>query len=258
MGFLDWHLPSSDFNLAEYEHYEQVENGDLNWIVPGQHLCVHFHLCENVRCMPACARDMLGYSAGLVHISLLVVQPQPSSSCRGESSASAEVSPSQMQCGMACAGKFLAFSGPAPQPFQMGTYVTHTPEDYHRYFHLRGVKAVVRLNNQVSHLWLLKMLRIHCQSSTTCSRLLVTICVLPHPTTLPDEPLLFKLHLWRCQTYDGQRFVSGGFAMHELFFPDGSCPSDSILQRFLTIAESTPGKALSVQIPHTFASGPHH
>ena len=38
MGFLDWHLPSSEFNLAEYEHYEQVENGDLNWIVPGEHL----------------------------------------------------------------------------------------------------------------------------------------------------------------------------------------------------------------------------
>ncbi len=36
VGFLDWHLPSCDFNLAEYEHYEQVENGDLNWIVPGE------------------------------------------------------------------------------------------------------------------------------------------------------------------------------------------------------------------------------
>jgi cell division cycle 14 len=35
VGFLDWHLPTCDFNLAEYEHYEQVENGDLNWIVPG-------------------------------------------------------------------------------------------------------------------------------------------------------------------------------------------------------------------------------
>jgi cell division cycle 14 len=22
------------FNLAEYEHYEKIENGDLNWIVP--------------------------------------------------------------------------------------------------------------------------------------------------------------------------------------------------------------------------------
>lgn len=46
------------------------------------------------------------------------------------------------------------------------------------------------------------------------------------------------------QTYDGERFVSGGFAMHELFFPDGSCPSDSILQQFLKIAEGTDGRAL--------------
>ena len=35
--------------------------------------------------------------------------------------------------------------------------------------------------------------------------------------------------------------------MHELFFPDGSCPSDSILQRFLKIAESTVGKFWSAQ-----------
>lgn len=34
----------------------------------------------------------------------------------------------------------------------MGSYVAHTPEDYHRYFHHKGVKAVVRLNNQVSSL----------------------------------------------------------------------------------------------------------
>ena len=36
--------------------------------------------------------------------------------------------------------------------------------------------------------------------------------------------------------------------MHELFFPDGSCPSDSILQRFLKVAESTDGDTLSAQI----------
>lgn len=24
------------FNLAEYEHYEKIENGDLNWIIPGK------------------------------------------------------------------------------------------------------------------------------------------------------------------------------------------------------------------------------
>ena len=47
------------------------------------------------------------------------------------------------------AGKFLAFSGPSMAPFVMGSYVTHTPEDYHRYFHHAGVTAVVRLNNKV-------------------------------------------------------------------------------------------------------------
>ena len=35
-GFIDWHLPNSVFSLEEYEHYEQVENGDLNWILPGE------------------------------------------------------------------------------------------------------------------------------------------------------------------------------------------------------------------------------
>ena len=38
VGFLDWDRPDCAFNLAEYEHYEQVENGDLNWIVPGARL----------------------------------------------------------------------------------------------------------------------------------------------------------------------------------------------------------------------------
>ena len=43
------------------------------------------------------------------------------------------------------------------------------------------------------------------------------------------------------QVYDGDRFVKGGFRMHELFFHDGTCPSDAILQAFLRIAEQEPG-----------------
>lgn len=34
-GFIDWDSPSCSFDVSEYEHYEQVENGDLNWILPG-------------------------------------------------------------------------------------------------------------------------------------------------------------------------------------------------------------------------------
>lgn len=32
LGFFNF----NDFNLEEYEHLEKVENGDLNWIVPGK------------------------------------------------------------------------------------------------------------------------------------------------------------------------------------------------------------------------------
>ena len=43
------------------------------------------------------------------------------------------------------------------------------------------------------------------------------------------------------QMYEGKRFVAGGFRQHELYFPDGSCPSEAILQRFLAIVEAEPG-----------------
>ncbi|KIZ02856.1 protein phosphatase [Monoraphidium neglectum] len=35
-GFLDARGGAWRFDIEEYEHYEQVENGDLNWIVPGK------------------------------------------------------------------------------------------------------------------------------------------------------------------------------------------------------------------------------
>ncbi|KAI8464247.1 MAG: protein-tyrosine phosphatase-like protein [Monoraphidium minutum] len=35
-GFLDASGGAWRFDIDEYEHYEQVENGDLNWIVPGK------------------------------------------------------------------------------------------------------------------------------------------------------------------------------------------------------------------------------
>ena len=34
-GLLHGWLDLSRFNIVEYEHYEQVENGDLNWLVGG-------------------------------------------------------------------------------------------------------------------------------------------------------------------------------------------------------------------------------
>ena len=41
--------------------------------------------------------------------------------------------------------------------------------------------------------------------------------------------------------YDARRFTDAGFDHYDLFFIDGSTPSDSIIQKFLTIAEGADG-----------------
>lgn len=41
--------------------------------------------------------------------------------------------------------------------------------------------------------------------------------------------------------YDANRFIEAGFDHRDLFFVDGSIPSESIVQLFLTIAENAPG-----------------
>mmetsp|Transcript_32831 Transcript_32831/g.57366 ORF Transcript_32831/g.57366 Transcript_32831/m.57366 type:complete len:249 (+) Transcript_32831:381-1127(+) len=42
-------------------------------------------------------------------------------------------------------------------------------------------------------------------------------------------------------TYNSQRFVENGINHKELFFLDGSCPSDAIVSQFLEYAENEPG-----------------
>uniref|UniRef100_A0A8C6UDT6 Cell division cycle 14Ab n=1 Tax=Neogobius melanostomus TaxID=47308 RepID=A0A8C6UDT6_9GOBI len=116
-GFFDFET----FDVDEYEHYERVENGDLNWIVPG---------------------------------------------------------------------KFLAFSGPHPKTKIENGYPLHAPEAYFPYFRKHNVSTVVRLNKKI---------------------------------------------------YEAQRFMDAGFEHYDLFFVDGSTPSDTIMRRFLHISESTSG-----------------
>ncbi|KAF7642488.1 hypothetical protein LDENG_00257100, partial [Lucifuga dentata] len=116
-GFFDFET----FNVDEYEHYERVENGDLNWIVPG---------------------------------------------------------------------KFLAFSGPHPKTKIENGYPLHAPEAYFPYFRKHNVTTVIRLNKKI---------------------------------------------------YDAKRFTNAGFHHYELFFLDGSTPSDIITRHFLNICESTDG-----------------
>lgn len=41
--------------------------------------------------------------------------------------------------------------------------------------------------------------------------------------------------------YDSRRFENAGFDHHDLFFLDGTLPSDLIMRRFLHVCESTEG-----------------
>ncbi|XP_035827850.1 dual specificity protein phosphatase CDC14AB [Aplysia californica] len=109
------------FDVDEYEHYEKVENGDFNWILPN---------------------------------------------------------------------KFLAFCGPHPKSKIENGYPLHAPEAYFPYFRKHSVSAIVRLNKKI---------------------------------------------------YDARRFTDGGFDHHDLFFIDGSSPSESIVKAFLDLSENTEG-----------------
>ncbi len=113
------------FDVDEYEHYEKVENGDLNWILPE---------------------------------------------------------------------KFLSFCGPHAKSKIENGYPLHAPEAYFTYFRKHNVRCIVRLNKKI---------------------------------------------------YDSKRFTDAGFQHVDLFFIDGSTPSDSIVKKFLDIAEATNG-ALAV------------
>uniref|UniRef100_A0A3Q1B0X3 Cell division cycle 14A n=1 Tax=Amphiprion ocellaris TaxID=80972 RepID=A0A3Q1B0X3_AMPOC len=116
-GFLDF----ESFSAEDYEHYERVENGDMNWIIPG---------------------------------------------------------------------KILAFSSPHPRSKVENGYPLHAPEAYFAYFRQNEVRAVVRLNRKL---------------------------------------------------YEGRRFEDAGFDHHDLFFQDGTTPSDLIVRRFLHVCESSEG-----------------
>ncbi|RWS15866.1 Dual specificity protein phosphatase CDC14A-like protein [Dinothrombium tinctorium] len=115
--FLDF----DNFNVEEYQYYEKVENGDLNWIIPG---------------------------------------------------------------------KMLAFCGPHPKSRIENGYPLHSPESYFSYFKKHNVSTIIRLNKKI---------------------------------------------------YDAKRFVDHGFDHKDLFFIDGSTPSDAIMRQFLEICENAKG-----------------
>lgn len=110
-----------NFNASEYQHYEKVENGDLNWILPN---------------------------------------------------------------------KFIAFCGPHAKSKVENGYHYHSPESYFPYFRKHNVTSIIRLNKKI---------------------------------------------------YDAQRFIENGFDHRDLFFIDGSTPSDEITSEFLDICEHSKG-----------------
>lgn len=70
------------------------------------------------------------------------------------------------------------------------------------------------------------------------------IHVLPsrgHRPKTPPHPQPLVAILPHLQVYDRRRFTDGGLKHVDLYFPDGSCPSDAILHRFLELAEAEPG-----------------
>uniref|UniRef100_A0A0D6R8Z1 protein-tyrosine-phosphatase n=1 Tax=Araucaria cunninghamii TaxID=56994 RepID=A0A0D6R8Z1_ARACU len=116
-GWIDF----SSFNVDEYEYFEKVENGDLNWMVPN---------------------------------------------------------------------KLVAFCGPGARRIEKCGYQTLVPEDYVDYFKQTSVNTVIRLNRRM---------------------------------------------------YNKHNFTDHGISLHDLYFPDGSCPPERIVQRFLEILEGSSG-----------------
>ena len=41
--------------------------------------------------------------------------------------------------------------------------------------------------------------------------------------------------------YDETKFIKAGIAHRDIFYKDGSCPKDDIIQEFLDVCENTPG-----------------
>jgi cell division cycle 14 len=69
-----------------------------------------------------------------------------------------------------------------------------------------------------------------------------------YPLHAPESYMnYFRKHNVKCiirlnkKIYDAKRFIDCGFQHYDLFFVDGSTPSDQIVKKFLEIAEQTDG-----------------
>jgi hypothetical protein len=142
-GFLPWHADPSAFNLAEYQHYEQVQNGDLNWIIPGElpfatrtlSSCRMLGTAQpkEIRCIWSQAAMQKPCTLLLVLLDLTVNGVK------------------RLSCWHASlgAGKLMAFAGPSAEATYFYGWKQKVPEDYHSFFAASNVTAVIRLNKKV-------------------------------------------------------------------------------------------------------------
>ncbi len=150
------------------------------------------------------------------------------------------------------------------------------PEDYIEYFREKGVTAVVRLNKKMYESGRCATIppttpSYHaCYQCPACPRLpyLAAEAAMkpsltayhgsaqPPPTRSfeksacpalpkPADPATSKRHFPTCLPCC--RFTQYGVKHYEMYFPDGTCPSEPIMYRFLDTVEKEPG-ALAVSV----------
>lgn len=117
------------------------------------------------------------------------------------------------------------------------------PEDYITYFREKGVTAVVRLNKKMyeSARWGDDNKSVHLFWFVPYPNIYISGCT-PASTLAPTP----NLHAHqRRNNPPRRRFTQHGVRHYELYFPDGTCPSEPIMYRFLDTVEREPG-ALAV------------
>ena len=181
VGFINWHR-GEVLDVEEYEHYEQVENGDLNWIVPGKLMAFSGPSSQPKHFGGWRTYSKLGWAG---------CWQNPAENQAGDSSCWTARQPSR------ALGPTTSPLRPHWLPLTLPPRLppAAVPEDYIHYFREKGVTSVVRLNKRM---------------------------------------------------YEASRFTSHGVRHYEMYFPDGTCPSEPIMYRFLDTVEREPG-ALAVR-----------
>ncbi|RKO97890.1 phosphatases II, partial [Caulochytrium protostelioides] len=171
-------LDLQNFNLAEYEFYEKVENGDMNFVTN------KFLALATPKVDPGVSYNPNAKYYGSIPVG---------------SASQNKYFPNMRQYVESLIGGSsanTAAAAPAETPVSQETSRPHTlfsayrMDDLIRFMQERGVSTIVRLNNR---------------------------------------------------TYPSERFVECYLQHHEMYFPDGTTPTDTILQQFLHLAETTPG-----------------